>query len=141
MFSSKLQKVRKGVQGTQDHSPHSVADLAMDMRCKGTSLGTAARTRRCSSCAQGQTPMVIRQGKGSGTDMYNIAYLEEQPLVAEQRGLAEGAVALTGQTAKAQPVRRRKVDSLRAVEAHVEAPMVCSRECDDKFARLLQARW
>ena len=84
--------------------------------------------------------MVIRQGNEDDGSLDKVAYLEEQPLVAEQRGLAEGAVALAGQAAKAQPVRRRKVDGLRAVEAHVEAPMVCSRECDDKLSRLLQAQ-
>ena len=69
-----------------------------------------------------------------------MAYLEEQPLVTEQRRLAEGAIALAGQAAKAQPVWRRKVDGLRTVEAHVEAPMVGARERDDKLARLLHAR-
>ena len=103
-------------------------------------LSTAARTRGRSSCAQGQEPVKSRQGKGVDRSLDRLAYLEEQPLVAEQRGLAEGAVALAGRAAKAQPVGRRKVDGLRAVEAHVEAPMVRPRECDDKLSRLLQAR-
>ena len=84
--------------------------------------------------------MVIRQGKGNDRNLNNWAHLKEQPLVAEQRGLAEGAVASAGRAAKAQPVGRRKVDGLRAVEAQVEAPVVCPRERDDKLAWLLQAQ-
>lgn len=37
--------------------------------------------------------------------------------MAEQAGLAEPAVALHAGGAKAQPVRRRKLDALRTVEA------------------------
>ncbi len=37
--------------------------------------------------------------------------------MAKQAGLAEPAVALHAGGAKAQPVRRRKLDALRAVEA------------------------
>ena len=58
--------------------------------------------------------------------------------MAEQRRLAEGAVALAGEAAKAQPVRRRKVDGLRTIEAHVEATMVGARKGDYKLPGLLR---
>ena len=58
--------------------------------------------------------------------------------MAEQRRLAEGAVALAGEAAEAQPVRRRKVDGLRAIEAHVEAAMVGARKGDHKLPGLLR---
>ena len=47
------------------------------------------------------------------------------------------AVALLGSTADGEPLLQRKVDSLRAVEAHVEAGMVRARIQDDELPRLL----
>lgn len=72
-----------------------------------------------------------------GNGHYRSSYLEQQPLVGEEGGLAEAAVAIQRKRRKAQPVRRRKVDRLRAVEPRVEPAVVRARERDHKLARLL----
>ena len=65
--------------------------------------------------------------------------VEQELLVAEHTGLAEGAVAQLAGGAEAQPVGGHKVDGLGGIDAAVEAAMVCVGERDHKLTGVLQA--
>ena len=57
----------------------------------------------------------------------------------DNRGLPEAAVALSAGSAKAQPVSRRKVDGLCAVEALIEATVVGAGKGDHELTLLLHS--
>ena len=59
------------------------------------------------------------------------------PRVAEDREAADPAVALVGELGVRDPVRRREVDGLAAVEAVGEARVERLGERDDELARVL----
>ncbi len=81
------------------------------------------------------------QGRGlPKTEGERVPHLEQQPLMRDDAGLAERSVALQALGGKAQPIRGRKVDGLRAVQTQVEAAVVRVGERDDKLASLLHSQ-